>query len=219
MPEHITSSADLWVAVEGDIPGADSSKTASNSGNASTQPALMVGYYNATLPTLSNGAKGVLALDANGRVLIGGIAQTVGVSGSVTANLSAADNAVLDAIQAATEATQTAVEGTLTTTSQVASLGTFANRSTDTGATQNTWVQVAASNASRTRFFLNLPSTASNSVLIGLGDAASEVAIAQVQPGGSFLIEESALACDTQRISAQSPGTSVAFYAHEYTRR
>ena len=36
------------------------------------------------------------------------------VDGTVTANLSATDNAVLDAIQAATEATQAAVEGTLT---------------------------------------------------------------------------------------------------------
>ena len=42
--------------------------------------------------------------------------ETLPVSGTVTANLSATDNAVLDAIQVATEATQTALAGTLTVT-------------------------------------------------------------------------------------------------------
>lgn len=100
----------------------------------------------------------------------------------------------------------------------VATLGTFANRSTNTGATPNTWVQVAASNANRTRFFFNLPSSAASPVLIGLGGAASEVEIAEVNPGGSFVLEQGHLACDTQRIAVQSAGTSIAFYAHEYTR-
>lgn len=50
------------------------------------------------------------------------------VDGTVTANLSAVDNAVLDAIQAATEAIETAVEGTLTI--DTTGLATSANQTT-----------------------------------------------------------------------------------------
>ncbi|REK40931.1 MAG: hypothetical protein DWQ20_00965 [Actinobacteria bacterium] len=55
------------------------------------------------------------------------VGGTVTITGTVTANLGATDNAVLDAIQAATEATQTAVEGTLTVGSHaVTNAGAFA---------------------------------------------------------------------------------------------
>lgn len=53
------------------------------------------------------------------------------ITGTVTANLGATDNAVIDAIQAATEATQAAVEGTLTVGSHaVTNAGTFATQIT-----------------------------------------------------------------------------------------
>lgn len=51
--------------------------------------------------------------DGGGNLSIDDGGNTITVDGTVTANLGATDNAVLDAIQVATEATQAAVEGTV----------------------------------------------------------------------------------------------------------
>ena len=58
--------------------------------------------------TIASDSTGVLSVDDNGGVLT--------VDGTVTADLGATDNAVLDAIAASTAAIETAVEGTLTVT-------------------------------------------------------------------------------------------------------
>lgn len=72
-------------------------------------------------------ANGALWVIPSGTVTVDGSGVTQPVSGTVTANLGATDNAVLDAIQTATEATQAAVEGTLTVGSHaVTNAGTFA---------------------------------------------------------------------------------------------
>jgi hypothetical protein len=83
MPELINNSANLWVAVEGDVLGADASKDASSSGARSSQPHLMVGTYNAVLPTIPNSTAGALQLDANGRILVG-VDYGSGAAGSLT---------------------------------------------------------------------------------------------------------------------------------------
>lgn len=70
MPQQINSSTDFFVSVEGDIAGADNTKNGSSSGNASTQPNLSVGYYNATPPTVTDGNPAAFQLDSNGRLLI-----------------------------------------------------------------------------------------------------------------------------------------------------
>lgn len=57
---------------------------------------------------------GPLQMDANGRLKVEVFSgETLPVSGTVTADLGATDNAVLDAIAASTAAIETAVEGTL----------------------------------------------------------------------------------------------------------
>ena len=58
--------------------------------------------------TIANNSTGVLSIDDNGAAIT--------VDGTVTADLGATDNAVLDAIAASTAAIETAVEGTLTVT-------------------------------------------------------------------------------------------------------
>lgn len=66
---------------------------------------------NATSFSGTNGDYTPLAVDANGNLQVDVLsAPTTTVTGAVTANLSATDNTVLDAIQTATEATRTAVE-------------------------------------------------------------------------------------------------------------
>ena len=70
MPEQINSASDFFVNLESDIPGADATNDGSTSGNASTSPALLVGYYNATRPTLSSGSAGALQIDPNGGLWI-----------------------------------------------------------------------------------------------------------------------------------------------------
>jgi hypothetical protein len=76
-----------------------------------TDPLLVVGggtEATAQRVTIANNSTGVLSVDDNGSSLT--------VDGTVTADLGAVDNAVLDSIAAATAATQAAVEGTLTVT-------------------------------------------------------------------------------------------------------
>lgn len=86
MPEQINASADLWVAVEADIPGADTDKDATTSGKRSAQPNLAVGTHNTSLPTLANGTSGSLQLDASGRLLIADGGGSITIDGTVTAN-------------------------------------------------------------------------------------------------------------------------------------
>jgi len=87
-----------------------------------------------------NGSQ-VVQLAVNGAIVPGdatdGLLVNLGtnndVTGTVTANLGATDNAVLDSIDAATTAIQTAVEGTLTVGSHaVTNAGTFAVQISDT---------------------------------------------------------------------------------------
>lgn len=118
MPEQINSSADLWVTVEADITGADSSNDASSSGNASSQPSLMVGGYNASLPTLTSGTTGALQLDSSGRLIVGSIAGTVAISaaslplptGAATAANQATGNSHLSTLAGAVSGTEVQVD-------------------------------------------------------------------------------------------------------------
>lgn len=98
------------------------------------------------------------------------------VDGTVTANLSATDNAVLDSIDAATAAIQTAVEGTLTVGSHaVTNAGTFAVQESrahtadfDTGAGTDTTaafgIAVPASGGAAV-----VPGDATNGLTVNLG--------------------------------------------------
>lgn len=70
MPKQINAAADFYVALEGDITGADATNDGTTSGNASISPAMAVGYYNATLPTISNGTPGAFQVDSSGRLII-----------------------------------------------------------------------------------------------------------------------------------------------------
>ncbi len=70
MPKQINAATDFYVALEGDITGADATNDGTTSSNASISPALLVAYYNATLPTVSNGVAGALQIDANGRLIV-----------------------------------------------------------------------------------------------------------------------------------------------------
>lgn len=73
----------------------------------SGNPVLSGGRYDATPRTLNDGDVGAVALDADGAVQVSDGGNSLTVDGTVTANLSATDNAVLDSID-------TAVNGTLT---------------------------------------------------------------------------------------------------------
>lgn len=84
-----------------------------------TGTALMMEGAGNTLVAAQGTAANGLEVDVTqvqGTVIVDGSGVTQPVSGTVTANLSATDNAVLDAIASATAATQAAVEGTLTVT-------------------------------------------------------------------------------------------------------
>jgi len=70
MPLQVSSTASFYANVESDIPGADASNDGTTSGNASTSPSLVVGYFNTTLPTLSSGQPGVAQLDPRSRLLV-----------------------------------------------------------------------------------------------------------------------------------------------------
>lgn len=73
-------------------------------------PVLTGGRYDASPRTLGDGDLGAFAVDADGAVHISDGGNTITVDGTVTANLSATDNAVLDNIDADTSAIQTAVQ-------------------------------------------------------------------------------------------------------------
>lgn len=77
------------VAVEG-----EAAENAAAAGN----PVLTGGRYDSTPRTLGDGDVGALALDADGAVHISDGGNAITVDGTVTANLSATDNTVLDNI-------------------------------------------------------------------------------------------------------------------------
>jgi len=95
--------------------------------NDTSKHTLVGGVRNDTPISITDGDTGPIALAADGAVHIDDGGNTITVDGTVTANLSATDNAVLDtidavldtikvdteAIETATEATQAAVEKTL----------------------------------------------------------------------------------------------------------
>tara|TARA_X000001388_G_scaffold4932_1_gene3335 strand:- start:204 stop:1187 length:984 start_codon:yes stop_codon:yes gene_type:complete len=72
----------------------DAAENAAAAGN----PVLIGGRYDSSGRTLGNGDVGAIALDADGAVHIADGGNTITVDGTVTANLSATDNAVLDAM-------------------------------------------------------------------------------------------------------------------------
>lgn len=77
MPQQINSSSDFYVNLESDITGADATNDGTTSGNASTQPNIAVGYYNSSLPTVSDGAGAAFQIDSSGRLLVGSIATAL----------------------------------------------------------------------------------------------------------------------------------------------
>lgn len=87
-----------------------SSALPTGASTAAKQPAL------GTAGTASTDVLTVQGIASMTALKVDGSAVTQPVSGTVTANLSATDNAVLDAIAASTAAIETAVEGTLTVT-------------------------------------------------------------------------------------------------------
>jgi len=103
---RVNATADYYVALEDEITGANGTNDGTT-GNASISPALLVGYYNATLPTVSDGAPGALQLDSSGRLIV---------------SLSSVDNAVLDSIAADASTLAGAVSGTEVQVDVVASL-------------------------------------------------------------------------------------------------
>lgn len=122
---------------------ADNIELDAGSGGA-TVAADDVGGVHYQVVKLDVGADGVAAPVSNSNpVPVSDAGGTLTVDGTVTANLGAVDNGVLDAIQAATEATQAAVEGTLTVGSHaVTNAGTFAVQAAQSG-TWNVTVNAA----------------------------------------------------------------------------
>lgn len=107
-----TNTATIAGAVSGSEMQVDivTSALPSGASTSAKQPALgTAGTPSADVITV----QGVTSMTA---LKVDGSAVTQPVSGTVTANLSATDNAVLDAIAASTAAIETAVEGTLTVT-------------------------------------------------------------------------------------------------------
>lgn len=91
-------------------------------------PILIGGRYDTAARTLGNGDLGAIALAVDGAVHINDGGNTITVDGTVTANLGAVDNAVLDAIAAS-------LAGTLTVGSHaVTNAGTFAVQAAQAGA-------------------------------------------------------------------------------------
>jgi len=74
----------------------DAAENAAVAGN----PVLVGGRYDSSGRTLGDGDVGAVALDADGAVHIADGGNAITVDGTVTANLSSTDNAVLDAIAA-----------------------------------------------------------------------------------------------------------------------
>ena len=74
----------------------DAAENAAVAGN----PVLVGGRYDSSARTLGDGDAGAIALDADGAVHIADGGNAITVDGTVTANLSATDNAVLDTIDA-----------------------------------------------------------------------------------------------------------------------
>jgi hypothetical protein len=70
---------------------------------AAGNPVLIGGRYDATPRTLGDTDVGAIALDADGAVHITDGGNTITVDGTITANLSATDNAVLDQIELNTD--------------------------------------------------------------------------------------------------------------------
>lgn len=92
----------------------------------SGNPLLTGGRYDATPRTLGDGDVGAIALDADGAVQVSDGGNTLTVDGTVTANLSATDNTVLDNIDTNTDYGQVVGGGAEATALRV----TIANDST-----------------------------------------------------------------------------------------
>lgn len=100
--------------------------SAAENAAASANPVQVGGRYDATPRTLGDGDAGAIALDADGAVHISDGGNTLTVDGTVTANLSATDNAVLDQIELNTSYGDNTGGGTETGALRV----TIANNST-----------------------------------------------------------------------------------------
>jgi len=83
----------------------DAAENAAVAGN----PVLSGGRYDLTPRTLGDGDVGAIALDADGAVQVADGGNSLTIDGTVTANLSATDNAVLDNIQTSVDSIAAAV--------------------------------------------------------------------------------------------------------------
>ena len=84
MPILINSSGAFYVPTEADVVGADATNDGSTSGNASSTIVLPIGFYNATLPTLTNGQAGAFQTDNRSRLIIAPIEAGTNSIGAVT---------------------------------------------------------------------------------------------------------------------------------------
>lgn len=78
-----------------------------------------------------------------------------------------------------------------------------------TSGTANTWSQVFAANSTRRRTVIQNKPTNNFNLVLGLGSSGSEIAFYELEPGNTIVIQSS------NRISIQSPGASVGYYAAE----
>ena len=92
----VNNTFDGFVGSTNPMPcGGPAAENAAVSGN----PLLTGGRYDASPRTLGDGDVGAIALDSDGAVQISDGGNTITVDGTVTANLGATDNAVLDQIE------------------------------------------------------------------------------------------------------------------------
>ena len=89
----------------------------------------------------------------------------------------------------------------------------------DTGAAVNTWVEIFAPDAGRKSWAVQVPSTESAPIEVGVGAAGSEVVLFSTYPGAGPVgfAETALLEVDKRRIVARSAAASVGFIAHAYT--
>lgn len=108
------------------IDSATVSGSAAENAAASGNPVLIGGRYDSSSRTLDNGDAGAIALTAAGHVMVNDGGGSLTVDGTVTANLSATDNAVLDTIETNTDSLAVTGGGTEASALRV----TLANDST-----------------------------------------------------------------------------------------
>jgi hypothetical protein len=97
-PLQVDASGALYVNVGAESIDLDIEGPAAENAAASGNPVLTGGRYDSSARTLGDGDVGAIALDADGAVQISDGGNAITVDGTVTADLSSTDNAVLDAM-------------------------------------------------------------------------------------------------------------------------